>query len=89
VQPTKLPRFVTLSQAAACGEFPWQDAEAFRRAQRNARPRRDSVGRLVSEGDPDLASCFVRPGGKLRGPLAVDTRRLAEVLERRRLAPPR
>ena len=75
-------RYLSLAEAAAHPESPWKCAHAVRGAYYRAISRKDTKGRVVDTGDPDLASAFVQLASG--GPILVDMNRLQEVIDARR-----
>jgi hypothetical protein len=51
----------------------------------NAKPVTNTVGKVVSRGDPELLACFVRINGGSQGPIYVDLNRLERLMDKRRL----
>jgi len=64
---------------------PWDNARQIYNLKQRIAPVRDSKGNIVSPGDPELLSCFVRLVNKGSGPLLIDLARLQRIMDKRRL----
>jgi hypothetical protein len=80
--PASARRFLRLEEFAQHELCIWRDKRAIWTAYTRARPVRDTAGRIVVPGDPDLLRCFVQVNPKKeRSPLAVDVVAIAKWIE--------
>jgi hypothetical protein len=77
---------LTIREAVRDPRCPFTNERQLYNARAAAAPVKDSAGRVINEGDPELLSCFVRLNGREVGPLLIDLARMEQIVERRRLS---
>ena len=78
-------RFLSIKDAIAHPDCPFDDERQIRNRLHSSRPKIDTSGKVLDEGDPDFLACFVKASLRHKGQILVDLPRLVALIDSRRL----